>query len=83
DVRSLDLLHGLPNNYYGVAFSVARLRYLLGWEDEVGSKALLERMIAHYRIYSGKYGFADETDGHGRFDRYSVLLIGEIAQRFI
>ena len=30
-----------------------------------------------------KYGFADETDGNGRFDRYSVLLIGEIAQRFI
>jgi hypothetical protein len=40
-------------------------------------------MLDHYRIYSGEYGFADETDGSGRFDRYSVLLIGEIAQRFI
>src|SRR5205085_467734 len=28
------------------------------------------------------YGFADETDGDGRFDRYSVLLIAEIAHRF-
>ena len=83
DARSLGLLHGLPNNYYGVAFSVARLRYLLGWEDETASRALLKRMLAHYRTYSGKYGFADETDGQGRFDRYSVLLIGEIAQRFI
>jgi hypothetical protein len=73
----------LPNNYYGVAFSIARLRFLLGWEDESGSKALLDRMIDHYGRYSGVYGFADETDGHGRFDRYSVLLIGEIAQRFI
>jgi hypothetical protein len=80
---SLKLLHDLPNNYYGVAFSVARLRYLLGWEDESASRALLDRMIAHYRSYSGKFGFADETEGHGRFDRYSVLLIGEIAQRFI
>lgn len=80
---SLTLLHDLPNNYYGVAFSVARLRYLLGWEDKSASEALLKRMIGHYRSYSGRYGFADETEGHGRFDRYSVLLIGEIAQRFI
>lgn len=80
---SLKLLHDLPNNYYGVAFSVARLRYLLGWEDASASEALLRRMIEHYRAYSGRYGFADETEGHGRFDRYSILLIGEIAQRFI
>ena len=40
-------------------------------------------MTAHYLEYSGPYGFADETDGEGRFDRYSVLLAGEIAQRFL
>lgn len=73
----------LPNNYYGVAFSIARLRYLLGWEDASGSDALFKRMLDHYRRYSGQYGFADETEGNGRFDRYSVLLIGEIAQRLI
>ncbi len=83
-VRQDDLtLIDLPNNYYGVAFSAARLRFLLGWEDESASKALLARTLAHYRRYSGDYGFADETDGEGRFDRYSVLLIGEIAQRFL
>jgi hypothetical protein len=73
----------LPNNYYGVAFSIARLRMLLGWEDAGGGQALLAKMMDHYRRYSGVYGFADETNGEGRFDRYSVLLIGEIAQRFI
>jgi hypothetical protein len=73
----------LPNNYFGVAFSIARLRYLLGWEDASASEALLAKTLDHYREYSGKYGFADETAGEGRFDRYSVLLIGEIAQRFI
>jgi len=73
----------LPNNYYGVAFSIARLRFLLGWEDAKPSGALFARMIDHYRRYSGQYGFADETEGKGRFDRYSVLLIGEIAQRLI
>lgn len=73
----------LPNNYYGVAFSIARLRSMMGWEDVKGSDALFERMLDHYRRYSGKYGFADETEGKGRFDRYSVLLIGEIAQRLI
>ncbi len=83
-VRADDLtLINLPNNYYGVAFSVARLRYQLGWEDASASEALLERTLDHYRKYSGEYGFADETDGDGRFDRYSVLLIGEISHRLI
>ncbi|MES2442425.1 MAG: hypothetical protein V4574_06310 [Pseudomonadota bacterium] len=82
DAKTFRLI-GLPNNYYGVAFSVARLRFLLGWEDASASEALLARMLDHYRSYSGEYGFADETDGEGRFDRYSVLLIGEIAQHFI
>ncbi|MEH6664041.1 MAG: hypothetical protein V7678_04265 [Brevundimonas sp.] len=83
-VREDDLtLIDLPNNYYGVAYSIARLRYLLGWEDASASEALLTRTLDHFREYSGEYGFADETPGDGRFDRYSVLLIGEIAQRFI
>lgn len=76
-------LINLPTNYYGVAFSVARLRFLLGWEDAAGSDTLLARTVAHYQQYSGAYGFSDETDGEGRFDRYSILLIGEICQRFI
>lgn len=76
-------LISLPNNYYGVAFSVARLRHLMGWEDASGADQLLARTLDHYRKYSGEYGFADETEGKGRFDRYSVLLIGEIAHRLI
>lgn len=82
-VRPNLTLIDLPNNYFGVAFSVARLRFLLGWEDASGSDALLAKTLDHYRRYSGKYGFADETEGEGRFDRYSVLLIGEIAQRLV
>ena len=83
-VREGDLtLIELPNNYYGVAFSVARLRYQLGWENALASEQLLDRVLDHYRKYSGEYGFADETDGEGRFDRYSVLLIGEISHRLI
>ncbi len=73
----------LPNNYYGVAFSIARLRHLMGWEDASGGDQLLARTLDHYRKYSGEFGFADETEGKGRFDRYSVLLIGEIAHRLI
>lgn len=76
-------LINLPNNYYGVAFSIARFRHLLGWEDASAGDELLARMIDHYRKYSGEYGFADETEGKGRFDRYSVLLIGEIAHRLL
>ncbi len=81
-VPELTLIN-LPTNYYGVAFSVARLRYLLGWEDESGSQRLLDRMMDHYKRFSGAYGFSDETDGEGRFDRYSILLIAEICERFM
>jgi hypothetical protein len=72
-----------PTNYYGVAFSIARLRLLLGWEGPEPSRQFLSKMVSHYQRYSGEYGFSDETDGEGRFDRYSVLLIGEICLRFI
>lgn len=76
-------LINLPTNYYGVAFGVARLRTLLGWENDSASKQLLEKLLNHYEAHSGKYGFSDETDGEGRFDRYSILLIAEICHRFI
>jgi hypothetical protein len=82
-VREKELtLIGLPNNYFGVAFGVAQFRADLGWEDDTAAKALLAKTLAHYRTYSAT-GFADETEGDGRYDRYSVLLIGEIAHRFI
>jgi hypothetical protein len=76
-------LINLPTNYYGVAFSIARLRLLMGWEDAKASEILLDRMLKHYADYSGTYGFSDETDGEGRFDRYSILLAAEICERFI
>jgi hypothetical protein len=72
-----------PNNYYSVAFSIARLRQRLGWEGPEGANRLFDRIAEHYRAYSGAYGFADETDGEGRFDRYSILLAGEVAHHFI
>lgn len=82
DVDSYALIEH-PNNYYCVAFAIARLRHKLGWEDGQGAERLYTAMAAHYREHSGPYGFADETDGEGRFDRYSVLLAGEIAHRFM
>ncbi len=82
DPADYSLKNNLPTNYYGVAFSVARLRYLMGWEGPEDSEALLQKMINHYKTFSA-FGFSDETDGSGRFDRYSILLIGEIMQRLI
>ena len=71
-----------PANYYGVAFSIARLRYLLGWESDEHYQHILNRLLAHYRIHSTT-GFSDETDGEGRFDRYSILLAAELTVRHI
>ncbi len=76
-------LINLPTNYYGVAFSIARLRMLLGWEDAAASEALLDKTLQHYATHSGAFGFCDDSDGEGRFDRYSILLIAEICERFI
>lgn len=71
-----------PTNFYGVAFSVARLRYLLGWESASASQEILLKLIEHYRAHADN-GCSDETNGHGRFDRYSVLLVAEICQRHL
>src|ERR1700730_15420772 len=76
-------LIAVPNNYYVVALGIARLRHHMGWEDETGADALYAKVAEHYRKYSGRFGFADETDGDGRFDRYSVLLAGELVNHFI
>jgi len=71
------------NNYYCVAFGIARLRARMGWEDGTAARKLFVKIRDHYDRYSGVFGFPDETDGEGRFDRYSVLLAGEIAHHFI
>ena len=72
-----------PTNYYCVALGIALLRTQMGWEDGTGAEKLFAKIVAQYQRYSGEYGFSDETDGEGRFDRYSVLLAGEIAHHFV
>jgi len=68
-----------PNNYYGVAYGIASIRSYLGWDEDAHCQHLLGKMVDHYRKCSGRFGFADETNGAGRYDRYSFLLIAEIA----
>lgn len=67
-----------PTNYYGVAFGIAAIREILGWKNSVDSKKIFERLSAHIEQYSGEYEFMDETEGDGRFDRYSFLIPAEI-----
>ncbi|KKO72532.1 hypothetical protein [Kerstersia gyiorum] len=70
------------SNYYAVAYAIAGLRDRLGWGNDpvTGRDDILKKLQEHYRARSSE-GFSDETDGDGRFDRYSVLLIAEVAQR--
>ena len=72
-----------PTNYYCVALGIALLRAQMGWEDGSGAQKLFARIADEYQRHSGEFGFSDETDGEGRFDRYSVLLAGEIAHHFV
>lgn len=71
-------LINLPTNYYGVAYSVARYRELLGWDDSNFSQKLFDKLFDHVEKYSGECLFMDETAGEGRFDRYSILIPGEV-----
>lgn len=77
DIEDHYRLIGKPTNYYGVAFGIAKYRELLGWEKGGHSGELLRRLMEHIDRYSG-VGYMDETAGDGRFDRYSILIPGEI-----
>lgn len=79
DVNNCYAMTGLPTNYYGVAYNIARLREKLGWETEKHSPHLLEHLLKHIEQYSGEHSFMDETKGDGRFDRYSIVIPAELA----
>lgn len=81
DDRTYTLLNR-PSNFYQVAFGIAQLRFQLGWEDARSSFEILERMQQQYELQANEHGFMDETAGGGRYDRYSILLVAEIAHRF-
>ncbi|MCC5841976.1 MAG: hypothetical protein JJT96_17810 [Opitutales bacterium] len=70
-----------PNNFYQVAFAIALYRFQLGWDRSDALYIFLERMLTHIEEVSQDSGFADETEGEGRFDRYSVLFVAEICHR--
>lgn len=74
-------LKSKPTNFYQVAYAISQLRFQLGWESAESSYRLLEALQDHYDNVSGEFGFADETQGKGRYDRYSFLLVAEIAHR--
>lgn len=75
-------LRNKPNNFYGVAYSIASSRAQLGWDDQNHADAIADRLISNYDKSSGMFGFPDESEGKGRFDRYSFLLSAEIALHF-
>lgn len=79
DVENHYAMTGLPTNYYGVAFNIARLREEMGWETEIHSEYLLKHLLEHIECYSGEEAFMDETKGEGRFDRYSIVISSELA----
>lgn len=77
--ETLELI-GKPTNYYGVAFAIAKYRELYGFDNINYSEKLLTKLINHIKEYSSEFMFMDETEGEGRFDRYSCLIPGELAQ---
>lgn len=80
DTKTYELINK-PTNFYQVAYGISMFRFHLGWEDGAVKDALLQKMLSHIEKHCPTVGFADESAGNGRYDRYSVLLIAEIAHR--
>lgn len=83
DVDNHYALTDKPTNYYGVAYNIARCREQLGWEKEEHSTYLLNHLMNHINEYSGGQAFMDETKGEGRFDRYSIVIPGELSSTLL
>lgn len=79
--ETLELINK-PKNFYQVAFSISLLRFQLGWDDGKKKEFFLTKILEHIEASSPSIGFSDESDGKGCFDRYSVLLIAEVAHKF-
>src|SRR6185436_6111142 len=50
--------------------------------DGAGADLIFTKLTEQFNTYSG-FGYSDETPGEGRFDRYSLLVMGEVSQRLI
>ncbi|MGL6173883.1 MAG: hypothetical protein ACRC1P_04665 [Cellulosilyticaceae bacterium] len=83
DESTWTLKSGLPTNYFGVAFRVALLREQLGWDPEGASTILLDILTKHIVDHSGQYLYMDETNGEGRFDKYTVSIAAELCELLV
>lgn len=83
DETTWTLKNGLPTNYFGVAFRVALLREQLGWDTEEISTKFLDILITHIVTHSGKYLYMDETNGEGRYDKYTVSIAAELCELLV
>lgn len=83
DDTTWTLKNGLPTNYFGVAFRIALLREQLGWDTEEISTKFLELLINHITTHSGKYLYMDETNGEGRYDKYTISIAAELCELLV
>lgn len=83
DASTWTLKFGLPTNYFGVAFRVALLREQLGWDIEGASTTLLDILIKHIIAHSGQHLYMDETNGEGRFDKYTISIAAELCELLV
>lgn len=80
---SLCLLPGVPTNFLAVAASIACYRYKLGWEGAEIIHALLAELGKCGSQDALVDGLLDDSCGHGRYDRYSLLVPAELTDVFV
>ena len=80
--NNLNLIN-LPTNYYGVAFGVSKFREILNFENNNMSTKFLNKLLTHIKTYTNESYFMDETNGDGRYDRYSLLIACELCSHLL
>lgn len=83
DVEKQSLLPDYPSNYYAVAYQIARYRGLLGWGNkDLDSTWFLDKITDHIRHCSGEMLYMEDSEGKGRYDRYTLMVQAERYIRF-
>lgn len=81
--QTLEFIRPLAKNYYGVAIRIALLREQIGYDEEGYSDILVDKFFEKVPENDDGTIYMDETNGHGRYDKYSLNVASELSELYI
>lgn len=80
---TLEFTRPLAKNYYGVAIRIALLREHIGFDEDGSSDALVDKFFEMVPENDDGTIYMDETDGQGRYDKYSLNVASELSELYL